>query len=232
VGIELRFARADCRCMRLVPSRRTRRLTVAGALWTLVLLFALIALVAKPHEARSSAFPPRWPTHLDRALGRAVDVLSEKRDSVVWCWSVSDWKLRRDPWPERVRVWKGSWGGYVYRGAVQLAPNECQTLKLLRTVKAPVWRWKHPEMLAWSAYALAHESVHVAGQQSERRATCWGLQRVAETAQLLARTSKEGRYLAELVWKTWYPKARPSYRSRECRDGGRLDLHPKSQVWP
>ena len=218
--------------MRLVPSRRVRRLAVAGILWTLVLLFALIALVATPREARSNPFPPRWGTHMDRSLGRVVDVISDKRDSAVWCWSASDWRLRFDPWPGRVRLWKGPWGGYVYRGAVQLAPNECQTLKLLRTENAPVWRWGHPEMLAWSVYALAHESVHVAGYRSERTATCWGLQRVAETAELLGRTAKEGRYLAELAWKTWYPKARPSYRSPECRDGGRLDLHRQSDVWP
>ena len=169
---------------------------------------------------------------MDRSLGRVVDVVSEKRDSVVWCWSVSDWKLRRDPWPDRVRFLKGSWGGYVVHGAVQLGPNECQTLKLLRAVKAPVWRWQHPEMLAWSVYALAHESVHVAGHRSERKATCWGLQRVAETADLLGRTPEEGRYLAELAWKTWYPKAGPTYRSRKCHDGGELDLRPTNAVWP
>ena len=99
--------------MRFVPSRRARLLTVAGVLWTLVLFFVLVALFAKPREARSNPFPPPWGTHMDRSLGRVVDVVSEKRDSVVWCWSVSDWKLRRDPWPERVRVLKGSWGGYV-----------------------------------------------------------------------------------------------------------------------
>ena len=218
--------------MRFVPSSRARRLALAGVGGTLVVLFAVNALVAKPREARSSSFPPQWATHTDRALGRAVDATSGKRDSLVRCWSVADWKLRRDPWPERVRVWKGSWGGYAYRGTVQLAPYECQTLKLLRTVKVPVWRWKYPETLAWSTYTLAHEAVHIAGYRSERKATCWGLQRVSETARLLARTSKEGRYLAELAWKTWYPRTRRSYRSPECRDGGRLDLHPKSHVWP
>jgi hypothetical protein len=218
--------------MHFVPSRRACLLTVAGVLWTLVLVSLLVALLAKPREARSNPFPPRWGTHMDRSLGRVVDVISEKRDSVVWCWSVSDWKLRSDPWPDRVRVLKGSWGGYVLYGAVQLAPNECQTLKLLRTEKAPVWRWQHPEMLAWSVYVLAHESVHVAGHRSERKATCWGLQRVVETSELLGRTPEEARYLAGLDWRTWYPKEGPTYRSRECRDGGELDLRPESDVWP
>jgi hypothetical protein len=89
-----------------------------------------------------------------------------------------------------------------------------------------------PEALAWSIYVLAHESVHVAGYRSERKATCWGLQRVERTARELGRAAKEARHVAGLAWKTAYRRARPSCRSRECRDGGRLDLRPKRDVWP
>ncbi|HEV3479946.1 MAG TPA: hypothetical protein VG144_10930 [Gaiellaceae bacterium] len=90
-----------------------------------------------------------------------------------------------------------------------------------------------PEALAWSIYVLAHESVHVAGYRSERKATCWGAcSGSKEPALELGRTPKEARHLAELAWKTAYRRARPSYRSRECRDGGRLDLRPKRDVWP
>jgi hypothetical protein len=215
----------------LFRSRRARRLTIAGTIWFVLLLLAL----GPPAPARPKGhdpFPPRWPTHMDRTLSGAVDAVARKRDSVVWCWSTADWKLRRDPWRGRVRVWSGPWGGYTFAGAVQLAPNECAVLKLLRTSRSPVWKWKHPEGLAWSAYVLAHESVHVAGYRSEKKATCWGLQRVEELARALERTKEEGRYLANLAWKTWYPRARPSYRSRECRNGGRLDLRPNSDIWP
>jgi hypothetical protein len=161
-----------------------------------------------------------------------VDGVSRKENTVVWCWSVADWKLRRDPWRDRERVvGKGLWGAYTL-GAVQLAPNLCAALKLMRTSRMPVWEWNNPEGLAWATYALAHESVHVAGYGSERKATCWGLQRVERMARKLGRTPKEGRYLAQLAWKKWYPASRPSYKSSECRDGGRLDLRPNSDVWP
>lgn len=170
---------------------------------------------------------------MDRTLGRAVDSMSGKRDPVVWCWSVADWELRLDPWRGRERVvGKGLWGAYTLGAAVQLAPNLCAALKLMRTSRMPVWEWNNPEALAWATYALAHESVHVAGYGSERKATCWGLQRVERMAGKLGRTAKEGRYLAQLAWKHWYPTSRPSYKSSECRDGGRLDLRPKSHIWP
>jgi hypothetical protein len=217
--------------VRVFPRSRRGRLALVGVLWLAVLVVAQ-ALLTRPVAAYSDPFPPRWATHMDRALSRSVDVLAGTRDSVVWCWSTSDWKLRRDPWRGRERVWKGAWGGYTFAGAVQLAPNECAVLKLLLTSRAPVWQWKHPEMLAWSTYVLAHESVHVAGYPSEQKATCWGLQRVERAARALGRTAEEGWYLATLAWETWYPRARPSYRSQECRDGGSLDLNRKSHVWP
>jgi hypothetical protein len=210
---------------------RRRRLALVGALWLAVLLGAQ-ALLTRPVTAHSDAFPPRWATHTDRTLSRAVDSLARRRGSVVWCWSTFDWRLRRDPWRGRERLWKGPWGGYTLDGAVELAPNECVVLKLLVTARPPVWQWQHPEALAWSTYVLAHESVHVSGYRSEQKATCWGLQRVDRAARALGRTAEEGRYLAKLAWKTAYPRARPSYRSQECRDGGRLDLHPNSHIWP
>jgi hypothetical protein len=219
--------------VRLLRSRRARRLAIAGTTWFFLLMVAHGLSVSTPTSpAAPDPFPPRWQTHMDRTLGRVVDSLARKRDTVVWCWSTTDWERRLDPWRGRELVWKGPWGAYTTGGAAQMAPNECAVLKLLRTSQAPVWEWTNPEAFAWSTHVLAHESVHVAGYRSEKKATCWGLQRVEKTARELGRTAKEARYLADLAWTTAYPRARPSYRSRECRDGGRLDLRPKSDVWP
>ena len=169
---------------------------------------------------------------MDQGLAGAVDALARKRDSVVWCWSVLDWEQGLDPWRGRAARWKGLWGGYTSGGAVNLAPNECAVLKLLRTASEPVREWRNPEGLAWSVYVLAHESVHVAGERSEKKATCWGLQRVGKTALELGRTQADARYLADLAWREAYRRNPAGYRSRECRDGGRLDLNPKSHAWP
>lgn len=214
-----------------VRTRRSRRLALVGCALALVLLVAP-GFFLRDAASPADNFPPRWATHTDRTLSRAVDTLAHRRDSVVWCWSVRDWERRLDPWRGRDRAWKDPWGAYTYLGAVEMAPNECAVLKLLVSSDAPVWRWEHPEGLAWSTFVLAHESVHVAGYASEQKATCWGLQRVDEAARALGRSAREGRYLEQLAWRTAYPRARPSYRSSHCRDGGRLDLHPKSHVWP
>ena len=169
---------------------------------------------------------------MDQRLGRVVDVLAGERNSVVWCWSVFDWEQGLDPWRGRKTRWNGLWGAYTYGGAVNLAPNECAVLKLLRTGRASVRDWRNPEGLAWSVYVLAHESVHVQGERSEKKAACWGLQRVEETAIELGRTPAEARYLANLAWRDAYRRSPTAYRSPECRDGGRLDLRPRSHVWP
>jgi hypothetical protein len=132
---------------------------------------------------------------MDRGLSRAVDALAGRRDTVVWCWSAADWKLRRDPWPGRVQVWKGPWGGYTFGGAVQLAPNECAVLKLLRRSRAPVWEWKHPEALAWSTYVLAHESVHVSGYPKRAKGDLLG-SAASRQGGSPARPDAEGRTLS------------------------------------
>jgi|Tabmets5t2r1_1033131.scaffolds.fasta_scaffold04072_3 hypothetical protein len=215
--------------MRVFPRRRRNRLALVGLLWAALLLAP--GLLTMPVEARSQ-FPPRWKTHTDAELERVVDTVARRGGSEVWCWSTDDWSHRRDPWKGRADVWQGSWGAYTWDVHIHLSPNDCAVLKLLRTSNGAVWDFRHPESLAWSTFVLAHESWHFAGYPDERQATCWGLQRIAELAVALGRTPKEGRYLARLAWTDWYPRTRDSYRSRECRDGGRLDLSPKSHVWP
>jgi hypothetical protein len=80
---------------------------------------------------------------------------------------------------------------------------------------------------------LDHEAQHVRGVRDEAIAECNGMQAIDTAARALGRTGEEGRYLASLYWKSSYPKLEdPAYHSAECRDGGRLDLHPQSDVWP
>jgi hypothetical protein len=57
------------------------------------------------------------------------------------------------------------------------------------------------------------------------------MQSLARAAALLGRTKAEGRYLARRYWNGWYQWHDPVYRSRDCRNNGRLDLWP-TNVWP
>lgn len=221
--------------MRWMPkTRRARRLVGVGAVWALVLLLApgLLTRGAEPSGPAYPDLPVLSKSRADDELGLVVSLLSGS-GARVYCWSNADWEQKRDSWHRR--PWSGPWGAYVTSDpvvTVNLAPNECMTLNALMTAEGPVWLDEHSPAFAWSVHVLAHEAVHAAGHQDETKAACWGVQLTAKAAVELGRTLREGRYLGELAWKRWYPLAPPSYRSPDCRDGGRLDLRPKSHIWP
>jgi hypothetical protein len=81
---------------------------------------------------------------------------------------------------------------------------------------------------------LAHESSHlvVAAEDVESRAECFPMQQIDRTARLLGASPAESRRLATLYWRRIYPDDAPDYTSPDCHDGGLLDLHPDSAVWP
>jgi hypothetical protein len=209
-------------------TRRVRRLTIAGTLWTLVVFWILGATVPSHRRASSSlasirvergrvpAEVPRGSSTQDIALFDHVVAVLAGLGADVRCSSV------------------GPWRGYTTLPlpTVTLGPAICSELTRLAHDDLPVWRDKSPDALAWSVETLAHESMHVSGIRDEAKAECYGMQRIRVAALGLGRTAHEGRYLATLYWRHWYPWITPSYRSQECRNGGRLDLHPASDVWP
>ena len=79
--------------------------------------------------------------------------------------------------------------------------------------------------------ALAHESYHLAGVQDEAATQCYALQAMRFVAQRLGVASEVGEaYVQAAVAR--YPTLPESYRSVECREGGALDLHPETGVFP
>ena len=89
-------------------------------------------------------------------------------------------------------------------------------------------RWDRAAALA----ALAHEFEHLRGVDDEARAECYSHQNLAAVAETLRATREESRKLARLAWREFYPPSDPAYVSPECRNGGRLDLHPMRREWP
>jgi hypothetical protein len=51
-------------------------------------------------------------------------------------------------------------------------------------------------------------------------------------ARLLGTSQSYADLLAHAFWTALYGFNTPKYKSAECRDGGALDLHPASDVWP
>jgi hypothetical protein len=81
-------------------------------------------------------------------------------------------------------------------------------------------------------HTLAHESWHLAGVESEAATECYALQTTAFVAEQLGASWGEAEASARVVATQIYPRMPSDYVTSDCRDGGPLDLHPSSAVWP
>ena len=86
--------------------------------------------------------------------------------------------------------------------------------------------------LAQAVDVLAHESWHLNGIPDEGETECRALQTMALAAVELGASESQGQALAEHQLTTGYPRMPSRYRSSDCADGHRLDMHPGSGVWP
>jgi hypothetical protein len=172
-------------------------------------------------------------SRIDARLGHVAAVLSAL-GTEVWCWSPSDWKARVLEVARRPEDRLGSWRAYTHGRPrlIHVSPEVCAQLTKLTRLRVPLATDESADSLAWSVATLAHEAQHVAGISNEVEAECYGMQSFARAARLLGRSARESRYLASVYWKHWYVWLAPWFRSRECRNGGRLDLHPASERWP
>jgi hypothetical protein len=173
-------------------------------------------------------------SRVEPRFSRVAAALSGVPGTVVRCWSLPDWVALIE---ERGAYTGGAVDlradGFVSQGTrVNLAPRMCE--RLIRFV----YRGLRPAggqaklQLANTVLTLGHETVHVAPGGSEAVATCYGLQRVRRAGVLLGAPRSYADSLAELAWSGLYPYGLAKYHSPECRDGGGLDLNPKSSLWP
>jgi len=91
-------------------------------------------------------------------------------------------------------------------------------------------------LLTQSLQTVAHESYHTLGFADEAVAECYGMQSLWYVARTLGASVRRSESLAAWYWRYQYPawRAGPNaeYWSAECRDGGRLDLRPRTHDWP
>jgi hypothetical protein len=173
-------------------------------------------------------------SRVEPRFSRAAAVLSGVPGTVVRCWSLPDWLSLIS---ERGAYTGGAVDlradGFVSEGRrVNLAPRMCD--RLVRFV----YGGERPTggrtklQLANTVLTLAHETVHVSQGADEAVATCYGLQRMRRAGMLLGAPRPYANGLAELAWTGLYPYGLAKYHSPQCHDGGTLDLHPRSAVWP
>ena len=203
------------------------------------MLRLLVALVAATTLAATAAAAPppdenrlptrRGPSEASRRepdYTQAAARLTHGRTTDVYCWSAFDWqRLTRSGY---VDIW-----GFVRRDRprrINLASHTCANLDRMH-YSGGAFPFDPDPLMALAVNALAHEAVHTEGVYDEAVAQCYAMQRTTQLAVLLGKSRSFGRELARLVWVHYgdFPRR---YRSSACHDGGRLDLRPRSHVWP
>ena len=173
-------------------------------------------------------------SRVEPRFSRVAAALSGVPGTVVRCWSRPDWLALID---ERSAYSGGAVDlrsdGFVSEGRrVNLAPRMCERLVRFVYGDARPAGGRAKLKLANTVLTLAHETVHVSEGPDEAVATCYGLQRIRRAAVLLGAPRQYANSLAVLAWAGLYPYGLAKYHSPECHDGGKLDLHPRSHVWP
>ncbi len=173
-------------------------------------------LPVKGGLTETSRVEPRLSRVLARVLGREAETR---------CWSESDWRTVATHNP----YGPGELGGFVdSAGKIQLSPSVCRALaEYLYGVGD-----EDAPGLEVAVVVFAHEARHAAGIDREELAECYGMQDAPRFARLLGFSRAAAQKLVERYWEEVYPDQDYPYFSPQCRDGGRLDLRPRSDIWP
>ncbi|HEY7195738.1 MAG TPA: hypothetical protein VH306_00965 [Gaiellaceae bacterium] len=152
----------------------------------------------------------------------------------VRCWSARDWPaiLREENAYTNDVSGRDFIGLFGRDDRVHLSPEVCRGLDVLAYSRARPTSGEALFDVAQGIGTLSHEAEHRAGTWNEAETECRGMQRIRQAARLLGALPSYAALLAETYWTTVYPHKPPAYRTGACRDGGPLDLHPASPVWP
>ena len=151
----------------------------------------------------------------------------------VRCWSTREWRFVRKEWGTYVGT--GDLLGFVHglRLRTSVAPRICKQLARF------VYRRERPEdglpllRMAEAVAVLSHESEHIRNRGGDEATTeCHGMQRMRRLARIMGAKKSYADLLASTYWTELYEFNLPEYRTEACRDGGPLDLHPDSDLWP
>jgi hypothetical protein len=189
---------------------------------------------APPAPPSCSANPDRCPTIFGPSRRSRKDPEYSRFASrmaggprTVFCWNESDWA---DLSPQSKSTITLGFVEFRSRHQINLAPNVCAVLDRIH------YRHQRPPITPAIAFGLVtytHELVHTLGVSNEAAAQCFGMQLAWRAARLLGAGAAYGDRVAKLAWRLYTPRVLPQrYISRECRDGGKLDMNPKLKIWP
>jgi hypothetical protein len=118
-------------------------------------------------------------------------------------------------------------------GHIHLEGSICSTLsRFFRSAFTPS-RNLDRAALAEALLVLAHEAEHERDfSNSEAEVECFALQHVRGVVRDEGRSKSFADDIAAWAWEISYPRGDPVYATERCRNGGPLDRHPTSDVWP
>jgi hypothetical protein len=171
-------------------------------------------------------FGPSSKSRKDPEYSRFASTLSGGTRS-VFCWNESDWSQLAPSSKKTIAY------GYVeFRSPhqINLSPDVCKVLDRVR------YHHQRPSITPAVVFGLitfTHETIHTMGITNEATTQCYAMQYVWRAARLLGAGAPYGQRIAEAAWRLYNPQVLPAaYLSRECHDGGKLDIYPDTHVWP
>ena len=153
----------------------------------------------------------------------------------VHCWLAEDWEPLAEEWGILARDEFFGLTGFADppRHAIHLPRDACEPLRRFFAGSYMPYLNEESLTLAEALATLAHEGEHLRDPYaSEAEVECYSRQEVRGIVREAGRRAGYANEMALLSWDLGYPHMPADYRTRYCRDGGRLDLHPKSRVWP
>ena len=172
-------------------------------------------------------------SHLDPSLAR-VGARIARRNLSVRCWSTEDWeRVNRElgmiyPAEDYWAIGRAEPGGIVH-----LEGGICRTLRRFFSSSYTPSRSIDRAELAEALVVLAHEGEHERDfTNSEAEVECYAIQHVRHLVSDAGRSKSFADDIAAWAWEVSYPRGDPVYAAARCRNGGPLDLRPRSNVWP
>jgi hypothetical protein len=151
----------------------------------------------------------------------------------VYCWPEHDWTPFAQDFELVVRDEFWIAGLATPPTRIDLSPDVCDPLRrFFRGSYQPYLNTQSYD-LAEAIVTLAHESEHLRTPgASEAVVECHALQRARALVRLAGRKPWYQKEMTGLAWEVGYPQQFADYRTKACRNGGPLDLHPGSNAWP
>ena len=191
---------------------------------------AQLDVVGQLMAVHGETAPPRQRRDYARIASRSVGVEPD-----VYCWQPAAWP----PFLEHYAIVRGGEQASLKSvldpaaSRIDLEPAMCAALgRYLQRIKPSEVTYQNYE-LAESLIVLTHEAEHLkAPTASEAAVECFALQHVRPLVREAGWGEAFANEIALLAWEIYYPRVPPQFRTRACRDGGRLDRNPDSNAWP